>query len=139
MSTIRKSTIVVGTVGFIVFSVLLLVFLPWSFNFFGYALPGKGGLPCPVSYGHRVYIASNKCIGVFSYGIQLPCRTELDLIDKKSWPLTQVGQIPTLLGEPYPLFLDAPSIKQIKQWTPTGVFVRTGSNCYIGYNLSGGP
>ncbi len=137
MSLIRKSTIVLFTVGFILFSVLL--FLPWSFKFFGYALPGKGGLLCRVSYGHRVYIASNKCNGVFSYGIQLKCRTPLDLIDRKSWPLTQVGQIPTLLGEPYPLFLDAPSIKQIKQWTPTRIFVRTGNNCYIGYNLSGGP
>ena len=137
MSLIRKSTIVLFTVGFILFSVLL--FQKRSFNFFGVALPGKGGLLCQISYGHRVYTASNKCSGVFTEGIQLSCWTPKDLIDRKSWPLTQVGQIPTLLGEPYPLFLDAPAIKHIKQWTPTGIFVRTGSNCYIGYNLSGGP
>lgn len=137
MSLVSKSNVTRGAIGLIIFSVLLIIFVPWFAKTKSYALPGKGGLLCRFSFGNRRYLGPRECSGDFAYGVKVPCDSESKLVDEHWWPLTKIGEIPTLLGSPYPVLVDVRSSKSAN--TPTVLFLRTEDNCYVGYGLSGGP
>src|SRR5947209_8064546 len=85
--------------------------LPWMANHFGFALPGKGGLPYRVTtYAGRAYISHTTCAyadwcqsASADTGLDPVCRKEEDIKQSSAWPLVQVGKISTLFSSPYAL------------------------------------
>lgn len=121
------------------FSMFSILFLPRLVRHLGYALPGKEGIPCMISYAHRAYIGPQECKRDFLYGQELTCKSKMNLINKRRWPLVQIGSIPTLLGAPRPLLVDVRSRRQNSTDTLTVLFMLVDSDCYVMYSLSGGP
>jgi hypothetical protein len=130
---LRKTWLVVfGIIGI----VLVLFFLPWLANQFGYALPMSGTLPSKVSYNGRTYTNTEDCFGSNCLNGKAVCRTQSTLERQGTWPLNQIGSVPTLLGAARPILVPA-AAKQAQ--TPTVLFVQDKSDCYVVYGLQGGP
>lgn len=109
-------------------------FQPWTANHFGYALPGPRGLPSRIHHGSRDYHASGMCAGA-DWCQDDPSSTCLSSAQARQtgwWPLQQVGTLYTLAGPWYP-------ITAIDGAPGTLLFVRLNDDCYIVYELEGGP
>ena len=118
---------------------------PWMANHFGFALPGKGGLPYRVTtYAGRAYISQRTCAYAGWCQSTSPgthtdplCQREEDIKQSHAWPLVQVGTISTLFGPSHALM--APQSIVSSKLTPTGIYVVFDTSCYVSYTLSGGP
>lgn len=139
MNPINKNAFRSSILAFTLFSMFSILFLPRLVRQQGYALPGRGGIPCMISYAHRAYIAPRQCKQEFFYGQKLVCRSKMDLINKEREPLVQIGSIPTLLGGPRLLLANVRPKRQNTADTLTVLFMLVDTDCYIGYSLSGGP
>ena len=139
MTPTNRTAFRLSIVSFTLFSIFLILFLPRLVRQRGYALPGRGGTPCMISYAHRDYIGPQQCKRDFFYGQELACKSKMNLINKKQWPLVQIGSISTLLGEPRPLLIDVRSRRQNSTDTLTVLFMLVDTDCYVTYSLSGGP
>lgn len=138
MTPINRTAFRFGVITFTL-SMFSILFLPDLVRELGYVLPGKGGTSCKIIYARRAYLAFRECKRGFWYGEKLTCKSKMNLINKRWWPLVQVGSIPTLLGTPRPLLVEVRSRMQRSFDTPTGVFMLVDTDCYVTYSLSGGP
>ncbi len=134
---IRVKTII-GLVGiFLVVAILVLwLFLPRLANHFYFALPigDPGGLPFRVPYNGRTYMNPAVCAGeVWCNEYKPECRTQEYLIEKKMWPLKQVGEVSTLFGPAHPIMMPTAYGNQTYV-----VFVPYGDGCYLNFGLEGG-
>lgn len=89
---------------------------------FGYALPGASGLPSRIAYAGRDYSASGACW------------TSARLQQQGIWPLHEVTQVPTLLGQAHPVLSET-----IPRGTTTVLLAIPQDSCYAVYSLEGGP
>lgn len=108
---------------------------PWTANHFGYALPGKQGLPSYVYAQGRRYHAVQSCANVSTSPCEpgaLQCWTTAQLRSRGEWPLRPAGAILTLFGAPRPLLRNAAAIN-------APYLVANGGDCYVEYALEGGP
>lgn len=109
-------------------------------NHFGYALPGKDGLPAYIFANGRRYQSLQVCAGAgWCEQTRLQqliprCYTQANLVATQQWPLVRVGTMFTLFGAPQPIL------------APTGqtgltrpLVMADGSDCYVVYTLEGGP
>lgn len=115
-------------------------FQPRVANHFGYALPGKDGLPTYIYANGRRYQSQQVCAGAGWCDQNrlrdlIPrCYTESNLQTMRIWPLEQVSTMFTLFGAPQPIL--APTGER----GLTSPFVMAdGDNCYVIYSLEGGP
>jgi hypothetical protein len=112
-------------------------FQPWTANHFGYALPGKDGLPAYIYTSDRRYMSVQVCAGADwcqreRLQLLIPrCYTQADLQALRLWPLVQVRTMLTLFGAPQPIYA-APN-------DTFGFVMADGPNCYVTYTLEGGP
>jgi hypothetical protein len=119
--------------------------LPWVANHFGFALPGKGGLPYRVtSYAGRAYTSQRTCAYAGWCQSTSPstrtdplCQREEDIKQSRVWPLVQIGTVSTLFGPSYALM--APQSTVSSKLTPTVIYAAIDTSCYVSYGLSGGP
>ena len=119
--------------------VALAAFLLWGVtrpataNYFGYALAGPNGLPDHITYdGLRYDNLSAK-------GGRL---TQADLQAKQTWPLKQVGTIPTLFGASHAIYAlanDPAAAGVTAGYTPLNLYVSTNDGAYCLYERGGGP
>ncbi len=128
-----------GVTGLVIFCVLLTVLIPSIASRLGYALPGKAGIPCRIFHKGRAYFGPQQCDKDFAYGTQLTFQSRSELVDEKKYQLTQVGQVFTVFGSPYPVFTDVKTGEAAPQMTPTRLLLLIENEGYIGYGLSGGP
>lgn len=113
---------------------------PWMANHFGFALPGEGGLPYRVAYGKRDYANLATCARAGwcpDTAEASLCQNKKDLQQLGTWPLIQVGFVPTLLSSPYSLMASQANVAN--QMTVMGVYVVYKPDCYVPYDLEGGP
>lgn len=110
---------------------------PWTSNRFGYALPGKSGLPAYVYAQGRRYHSTQVCANdptnPCEQGV-LQCLTEANLRSQGEWPLISVGTMFTLFGAPHPLLRNARNAAVNAPY-----IVATGADCYVEYSLEGSP
>jgi hypothetical protein len=113
---------------------------PAMANHFGYAVPGKDGLPTYIFANGRRYQSQQVCAGAnwclhnqAEYGIPR-CYMQADLERTQEWPLVQVASMSTLFGAPHTILQPAGE---------TGVnvtfIIEDGPDCYVMYELEGGP
>ncbi len=113
---------------------------PWLANHFGFALPGDGGLPYRISYGGRDYANLYTCARAGwcpNTATGSLCRNKEKVQQLDTWPLIQVGSVPTMIGSSYSLMVSQSSISS-KQ-TIMAVYVEYKTDCYILYGIEGGP
>lgn len=139
MTLTNRTAFRLSVVTLTLLSIFSILFLPRVIRQLGYALPGKEGIPCMISYAHRDYVGPQECKRDFFYGEEVTCKSKMNLINKRWWPLVQIGSIPTLLGVPRPLLVDVRSRMQNSTDTLTVLFMLVDTDCYITYSLSGGP
>jgi hypothetical protein len=112
-------------------------FQPWTANHFGYALPGRDGLPYRIAHGGRSYATRQVCAGAgwcrTAPGAER-CVSAAELARRGAWPLVPAGSLPTLFGAARPIL------------TPSGaagftapLVIPDGADCYVEYSLEGGP
>jgi hypothetical protein len=110
--------------------------LPWAANHYGFAMPGRDGLPWRISIFGRDYSSLQVCAGAgwCPEGGAPRCYTQSDLVGFGAWPLKSVGTISTLFGAPRTLLrqVDAPSVA-------APIVIADGPGCYVEYALEGGP
>lgn len=138
----RRWAVVLG-----VLSVLALGGLAWGAtrprvaNHFGYALPGRDGLPTYIYTIGRRYHSSQVCAdGDWCQADReqqnIPrCYTQADLQTFHAWPLSQTGTMFTLFGAPQPIY--NPTAEGSGSTVP--FIMADGPNCYVVYDLEGGP
>jgi hypothetical protein len=118
----------------------VLAFQPWTANHFGYALPGRNGLPYRIQRSGRSYATYQVCAGAIWCAAKREqvgtprCWSRAWLNSRHFWPLTQVGWIPSLLGPSYRLMQPAGD-----QGQTAPLIVSDGGDCYVAYSLEGGP
>jgi hypothetical protein len=114
---------------------------PWTANHFGYALPGDGGLPTYLFENGRRYQSVQVCARAgwceqerIAQGIPR-CYTQANLQDRyREWPLVQVDTISTLFGAAHPI-MQRSGIRGVT----TPYYVLESADCYVMYELEGGP
>ncbi len=113
---------------------------PATANHFGYAVPGKDGLPAYIFANDRRYLSQQVCAGAdwclnnqAQYGIPR-CYTQADLERTHEWPLVQVATMSTLFGAPHPILRPTGEVDVL-----TPFVVEDGPDCYVMYFLEGGP
>lgn len=110
---------------------------PWALNHFGYAAPGKRGLPAYVYAQGRRYHATQVCANdpanPCAQGA-LHCLTEANLRSQGEWPLISGGNMFTLFGAPHPLLRSARNAAISAPY-----IVAIGADCYVEYSLEGSP
>jgi hypothetical protein len=118
--------------------------LPWMANHFGFALPGKGGLPYRIAYADRTYTNLATCAR--AGWCQSPssgthpdplCWKQQDIRQHADWPLVHVGAISTLFGSPYSLMAAQSNVSS--KLTVVVIYLVSDTNCYVPYELEGGP
>lgn len=115
---------------------------PWTANHFGYALPGKDGLPTYIFARGRRYHSPQVCAGADwckaqygNYPVPITrCVPQADLMDRHIWPLAQVGTLFTLFGASRPILSPNGSIG-----VTAPLVIADGPDCYVEYGLEGGP
>ncbi len=117
---------------------MVRTFVPYWADHNETALPIPGGLPYRLHHAGRDYLNSIMCAGEGWCSGQPRCRVRADL--ETSGPLLPVGEVPTFLGAPHPLFSRPDSIvPHPAPDTPTyGLAVLYHEECYVTYALSGG-
>lgn len=130
-----------GIIALILTGAIWTALQPWTANHFGYALPGKDGLPTYIFANGRRYHSAQVCAGAdwcqqerAQQGIPR-CYTHADLQNRLHlWPLVHVGDMFTLFGAPRTILARAGS------WSLTMAFIiADGPDCYVIYGLEGGP
>ncbi|QXV63608.1 hypothetical protein CVV72_41165 (plasmid) [Amycolatopsis sp. TNS106] len=121
-------------------------FIPKVANHFGYALSGERGLPYQVDYNGRDYRNNLTCAGAqWCEDEKTPeqrskpyCtpRAGLALGEGDGRELVKVDDIFTMLGSSHPVFT-AGVLPQGE--TATKVIVEASNDCYLAYDLVGGP
>ena len=115
-------------------------FQPRVANHFGYALPGRDGLPTYIFSSGRRYQSPQVCAGADwckQDQIQqlIPrCYTQANLQAIHLWPLVRVGTMFTLLGAPQPIMAPAGETGLTRPFV-----MNDGPDCYVLYSLEGGP
>ncbi len=110
--------------------------LPWAANHYGFALPGKDGLPYRIHYAGRDYATEGMCARAgWCSGQTRTCESQARLAADELWPLRQVDQVNTLFGPSYPVLM--PTVVP-PGLTTTLLFVPY-QGCYEVYELEGGP
>lgn len=109
-------------------------------NHFGYALPGKDGLPTYIYANDRRYHSTQVCAGADWCERErlqqlIPrCYTQANLESLRLWPLAQVSTMFTLFGAPRQI------LAPVNKKGLTRPFVMAdGSDCYVVYTLEGAP
>ncbi len=119
-----------------------LAFLPATANHFGYALPGREGLPYRVHYQDRDYRSHLTCARASWCEAEMTpedrarpyCTPGTEL--RAGLSLVRVDDVGTLFGPPHGLFVDA---GHAADRTPMAVLVEASRDCYVSYTLMGGP
>jgi hypothetical protein len=114
---------------------------PRTANHFGYALPGKDGLPTYIYANGRRYHSAQVCAGAdwcqqerARQGIPR-CYTQADLQGRlRLWPLVHVGDMFTLFGAPRAILARAGD-----QGLRLAFTIADAPGCYVTYTLEGGP
>lgn len=115
-------------------------FQPRVANHFGYALPGKDGLPTYIYANGRRYQSLQVCAGADwcqqdRLQALIPrCYTQADLQALHIWPLKSVSTMFTLFGAPQPILSP-----QGESGVMQSFVMADGPNCYVTYSLEGGP
>lgn len=110
--------------------------LPWAANHYGFALPGRDGLPYRIHHAGRDYATQGVCAHAdWCASQQSVCSSQTQLAAENFWPLHAVGQVNTLLGPSYPVLVPNGIPAGM---TTTLLFVRY-QGCYQVYALEGGP
>lgn len=115
-------------------------FQPRVANHFGYALPGKDGLPTYIFANGRRYQSPQVCAGADwceQARIQqlIPrCYTQADLQTQQLWPLVQVSNMFTLFGASQPILAPKGASGVARPFV-----MADGPDCYVTYTLEGGP
>jgi hypothetical protein len=130
-----------GILAVILGGLLWGAFQPWTANHFGYALPGKDGLPTYIFAQGRRYHSLQVCAGADwcqrdreQQGIPR-CYTAADLQDRfHEWPLAQVDTMFTLFGAPQPILQRNAGDEGLT----TPYIMADGPDCYVTYSLEGG-
>lgn len=119
----------------------VIAFQPRVANHFGYALPGKDGLPTYIFENGRRYVSAQVCAGADWCKQQQTargtpsCYTQADLQNKyQQWPLVRVDTLFTLFGSPHDILTRAGD-----RGLTTPYVIANGTDCYIMYSLDGGP
>lgn len=120
--TYRVALILGACVVLLVIGGVTLAFNGRVANHFDYALPGASGLPDHISYAHRNY----------SFGGA--CWTSAHLQQQGIWPLHEVTQVPTLLGQAHPVLSET-----VPQGMTTTMLLIPQGSCFSVYALEGGP
>lgn len=120
---------------------------PWTANHFGYALPGKDGLPDRITYEGTPYFNRDLCAGAsYCHPASAQRWTKADLDQRGIWPLKQVGSVFTLFGPAHPLLepVDDPSMAgegtpYVSDLRPFLLFIPDDATAYFVYQRPGGP
>ncbi|MFI0802340.1 hypothetical protein [Amycolatopsis lurida] len=122
-------------------------FIPKVANHFGYALPGEKGLPYQVKYNGRDYRSHMTCAGAqWCEDEKTPeqrtrpyCTPRAGLGLEKGnggTGMVKVDDVFTMFGPSHPVF----TVGALPQGgTVTGVVVEASKDCYLTYDLVGGP
>jgi hypothetical protein len=110
--------------------------LPWAANHYGFAMPGRDGLPWRISLYGRDYSSLQVCAGAgwCPEGGAPRCYAQSDLVDIGAWPLNSVGTISTLFGAPRTLLRPVGAVS-----VAAPIVIADGPGCYVVYALEGGP
>ncbi len=120
-------------------------FIPDVANHFGYALPGERGLPYQVHYNGRDYRNTLTCAGArWCEDERTPeqrakpyCTPRAGLgLGSGDAELVKVDELFTVFGSSHPVFT-AGVVPQEKMVAT--VIVEASENCYVAYDLAGGP
>ncbi|HEX9069303.1 MAG TPA: hypothetical protein VF807_11085, partial [Ktedonobacterales bacterium] len=132
--------VALGTFAVVIGTVIAIAWQPWTANHFGYAVPGRDGLPTYVFENGRRYHTSQVCANAdwcardrSQQGIPR-CDTQADLAARHEWPLTPADHMFTLFGAPQTIY--------IGPWgrgLPAPFIMADGPDCYVMYSLEGGP
>lgn len=143
-ATFYKKTLVWLAAGIILAtSFTSLSYLPQRFGHaLGFALPYTGGLPEDIVYNHWEYRNFGACAG------EDGCRGKPDpnceskeqisispITKQNALPLKQIGWIPTVMGLPHPIFVDA---SQIIRSSPKYLVIQESDTCYLYYSRNDG-
>lgn len=105
---------------------------PWAANHYGFALPGRDGLPYRIHYHGRDYATQGYCAGAdWCKGQQRACVAQSTIVGGDS--LSHVADVETLLGPAYPVFTVSTA-----GLTTVVLYVKAGG-CYVPFALEGGP
>jgi hypothetical protein len=123
----------------LVVSALLIVLQPDLANHFGYALPGKDGLPYRIHFAGRDYATYQVCADA-DWCVQDRERLHLPRCYDQGWlqshipgQLIQVATIWTLLGASYAV------LSPRSRGVTAPLIVADGTSCFVIYTLEGGP
>lgn len=137
----KWAALALGIVAVLVVGAGVAAFQPRAANHFGYALPGKNGLPTYVFENGRRYASAQVCAGADwckqeRVALGTPrCYTRADLQNKyHEWPLVRVDSMVTLFGPPHDILTRTGDRGVIEPY-----IVSDGPNCYVMYSLEGGP
>ena len=125
---------------FIVTVGVTAAFQPRVANHFGYALPGKDGLPTYIYANGRRYQSLQVCAGADwcqqdRLQALIPrCYTQADLQALHIWPLKPVSTMFTLFGAPQSILAPTGPDRLTRPFV-----MADGPNCYVTYSLEGGP
>jgi hypothetical protein len=128
--------------------VILLAALAWGAtrprvaNHFSYALPGPDGLPTYIYANGRRYQSIQVCAGAdwcavdrAQWSGNVPrCYTQSDLARMRTWPLVFHHWMFTFFGAPHAVMQP-----QGAGGVMTPFVIDDGPNCYVVYELEGGP
>ena len=118
----RRRVLLIACAALLVVGIVALGFNSRVADHFGYALPGASGLPSRIAYAGRHYSANGSCW------------TSTRLQRQGIWPLHEVSQVPTLLGQAHPVLSET-----VPQGTATVLLAIPHDSCYAVYSLEGGP
>jgi hypothetical protein len=130
-----------GILAVIVGGLMWGAFQPSTANHFGYALPGKDGLPTYIFARGRRYHSEQVCAGADwcasdreQQGIPR-CYTQADLAGRlRAWPLVKFGDMFTLFGAAQAIF-----VPPGESGLTMPFIMADGPDCYVTYSLEGGP
>lgn len=132
--------VVLVLAGFFVPAGIWVALQPRVANHFGYALPGKDGLPTYIFANGRRYQSPQVCAGAdwckqSRLQLLVPrCYSAANLQAQQLWPLKQVGTMFTLFGAPQPILAPSNESGVVRPFV-----MGDGPNCYVVYSLEGGP
>jgi hypothetical protein len=124
-----------------------VAFLPVLANHFGYALPGKNGLPYRVHYDGRDYRSHLTCAGADWCEAEKTAedrarpfctpRAELRVgMENRDESLVEVDEVVTLFGPSHAVFVIR---NNATGQAAMAILVEAAADCYVSYTLMGGP
>jgi hypothetical protein len=143
-ATFYKKTLVWLVAGIILAtSFTSLSYLPQRFGHaLGFALPYTGGLPEDIIDNHWEYrnfgacAGEDGCRGKSDPNCKSKAEISVSITTKQNvLPLKQIGWIPTVMGLPHPIFVDA---SQIIRSSPKYLVIQESDQCYLYYSRNDG-